>query len=127
MELVHSLDLGGAFLRHIGGTNVSAFLFNVVRVNEARFWLLDLISKGEMILASLLWGHDFNVIQVDLVHSVIALSSIANRIRRMLDLPIQLSEDMLAEFIIGLEISTLMLSDELVHVRVNGHVVLLEL
>lgn len=84
MELVHSLDFRGAFLGHVGSTNVSAFLFNVVRVNEARFWLLDLISKSEVILASLLWGHDFNVIQVDLVHSVIALSSTQTNVLREL-------------------------------------------
>jgi hypothetical protein len=44
-----------------------------------------------------------------------------------LKIPIQLSEDMLSEFVIGLEIARFVLSDQLVKVGINGNIVLTQL
>ena len=45
----------------------------------------------------------------------------------LLCLPIQLSEDVLSEFVVGLEVTSFMLSDHLVKVGIDGYVVLHEL
>lgn len=79
-------------------------------VNLSCLWLLDLICELEMSLASLLRGNNLGVIHVNLVNTIVELSAI------------QLSEDMLSEFIVGLEVSRFMLSDERVDLGVNGNI-----
>ena len=94
---------------------MSVLLLNVKVVEISGVGLLDLLGHAEMLLPCLLWRHNLHIVHVYLVHSVVSLA------------PIQLSEYDLSKLIVGHKVSGLVPSDQLVHLGVHGHLVLVEL
>lgn len=76
-----------------------AFLLNVVVVELAGVGLLDFCCQVEVLLASLLGRHDFRVIHVNFVHSVVSLAPIIF-LKFGGWLPIELAEDVFSELVV---------------------------
>jgi hypothetical protein len=70
---------------------------------------------GECLFPCLLWRYNLGVVHVDLIHSVVDLTSI------------ELSEDMLSEIVVTREISCIMTSEYLIKLGINGHLIFSEL
>lgn len=73
--------------------------------------ILDALGLGERLLSCLLGRHDQRVIHVYLVHAIVQIR------------PIQLPIDKFPDLIIAHEVAALVLPDQLVYLRLNGHVV----
>jgi hypothetical protein len=104
---------------------VSLFLFNVMFINCSWLRLFHFICIWEMVLASLLWRHNLDIVHIHFVNSIVCLRSISNK--HLHFLPIELSKYVSSKLIVWHKVSCLMFPNEFVHVGINRNFVFIQL